>query len=99
MDKILGGDLMTDLLLSEFLNLNNELENNGVFDAVITYDSHFFINLLRLKQTSTPEFKNSYNKINQYFEKIMMLLSCSKKKDDRFLSCTQFPGQFNYFIL
>ena len=75
---------MGDILLSEFLNLNDELEENGVFDAVITSDSYFFINLLRLKQTTVPEFQNSYDKINQYFANIMLLLCNSKTKEDRF---------------
>lgn len=75
---------MEDIFISDFLELNDELDQLGVFDAVITTDSHFFINILRLKETSVPQFSTSYQKINEYFRNIMILLTSSKEKGDRF---------------
>lgn len=76
--------IMEDIFISDFLELNDELDQLGVFDAVITTDSHFFINILRLKETSVPQFSTSYQKINEYFRNIMILLTASKEKGDRF---------------
>lgn len=50
--------------ISEYFNLDNELEELEVFDAVLDGDSNFFINLVRLKNTKVQEFKTSYKKIN-----------------------------------
>lgn len=74
------------MLLSEYLHLNNELKDSGVFDPVLDSDSHFFINLQRLKQTKVPEFTHSYEKINNYFRVIIKLLdkAVSKDKKDTF---------------
>ena len=74
------------MLLSEYLHLNNELKDSGVFDPVLDSDSHFFINLQRLKQTKVPEFTHYYEKINNYFRVIIKLLdkAVSKDKKDTF---------------
>lgn len=45
------------MFVSEYLGLNDELEEMGVFDCVLDIDSHFFINLMRLKVSDVPEFK------------------------------------------
>ena len=47
---------MGDIFISEFLELGEALEERGVFDSIINRDSHFFINILRLKKATTPEF-------------------------------------------
>lgn len=54
-----------------------------MFDAVINTDSPFFINVLRLKQTTVPELSHSYEKINAFFSDIMRLLCASQEKGDR----------------
>lgn len=71
------------MFLSEYLELNDELSDLGVFDTIINRDSHFFINLIRLRKAKTPEFSHSYEKINKYFENIMMLLKASEEKGDK----------------
>ena len=71
------------VFVSEFFNLGDELERLGVFDAVINTDSPFFINVLRLKQTTVPELSHSYEKINAFFSDIMRLLCASQEKGDR----------------
>lgn len=75
---------MDDIFISEFFELDEELEYLGTFDAIINKDSHFFINILRLKEATTPEFIGAYQKVNDYFEKIMILLENSEAKGDRF---------------
>lgn len=69
-----------DIFISEFFDLNDELDELDVFDAIINSDSNFFINLLRLKNAKTPEFQKAYNRINEFFRKIMLLLDNSKQK-------------------
>ena len=74
---------MNGVFISDFLELDNKLEEYGVFDALIDRDSHFFINVLRLKQAQTPEFAGSYERINDFFGKIMILLQNSNQKNDK----------------
>lgn len=69
------------MLLSEYLNLTDELDNLGVFDAMLDADSPFFINILRLKDTSTPEFHDSYEHINEFFRIIIKLLDHAEKPE------------------
>lgn len=47
----------------------------GGFDCVLDNDSRFFINLMRLKVSDVPEFKNSYQRINDYLSEIATLLN------------------------
>ena len=74
---------MNAIFISDFLKLDNELSEIGMFDAIINRDSHFFINILRLKKAQTTEFEGSYKRINDFFENIMLLLLNSKQKDDK----------------
>jgi hypothetical protein len=71
------------MFLSNYLGLGNDLEGNGVFDPILDKDSHFFINLQRLKNTSIPEFESSYEKIHDHFRKIIKLLEISKEKNKK----------------
>ena len=71
--------------ISDFLNLNkNEFDKEGAFDTVLDLDAPYFINIKMLQYTKIPEFEESYNKINDFFRKIMKLLKKSKKHDDLF---------------
>lgn len=69
------------MLLSEYLNLTDELDNLGVFDALLDADSPFFINILRLKDCSTPEFQDSYEHINEFFRGIIKRLDHAEKPE------------------
>ena len=69
------------MLLSDYLKIGYKLDENGIFDPVLDEDSHFFINLQRLKKTSVPEFTSSYEKIHEYFRKIIKLLDKAGSKD------------------
>lgn len=67
------------ILISKYLGING-LEELGVFDALIDKDSNFFINILRLKETKTPEFSSSYERVNNFFSTIATLLSTATAK-------------------
>ena len=69
------------MLLSDYICIGNKLDEKGIFDPVLNEDSHFFINLQRLKKTTVPEFKKSYERIHNYFNKIIKLLDKAKKKN------------------
>ena len=47
------------MLLSDYLKIGEPLENIGVFDPILDKDNAFFINIQRLKETTTPEFEGS----------------------------------------
>lgn len=55
----------------------------GVFDALMDADSHFFINVTKLKDSKTPEFSASYRRINSYFYEIALILSQAKEKNKK----------------
>lgn len=57
------------MLLSDYLHIGLKLDDLGVFDPDLEVDSHFFINLQRLKQTKVPEFIHSYEKNTKLFWK------------------------------
>lgn len=69
------------MLLSDYIDVGNYFEDNGVFDPVLDNDNGFFINMLRLKTAKTPEFQASYQRINDLFRKIIKLLDRAEKKD------------------
>ncbi|MGJ0848330.1 hypothetical protein ACR77J_16690 [Tissierella praeacuta] len=71
------------ILLSEELGLKNQLDEHGVFDPILEFDSNYFINIKRLQVTKVSEFRDSYIKINEYFRKIALLLSVSNKDNDK----------------
>lgn len=71
------------MFVSEYLGLNDELEEMGVFDCVLDNDSRFFINLMRLKVSDVPEFKWAYQRINDYFSEIATFLNASDSKEDK----------------
>ena len=59
------------MLVSDYFNLDYEdLDDAGIFDAVLEKDSAFFINIQRLKETNCPEFQESYSRIREFFESI-----------------------------
>jgi hypothetical protein len=72
---------VSGMLVSQYLGLDQELETRDIFDSVIDKDSHFFINLIRLKCALTPEFKLSYNHIIAHFKEIAMLLDSAGLKN------------------
>ena len=70
------------MFVSEYLDIDYEdLDDAGVFDAVLEKDSAFFINVQRLKQTEEPEFLHSYERIRDFFTSIATILESADKKD------------------
>lgn len=61
-------------VMAEFISdyFNKNFDTAGVFDAVMDSDSHYFINVIRLKDAKTPEFAESYKKINSDFPLIFL---------------------------
>lgn len=74
---------MEDIFITEFFELDTEFEELGVFDSIINHDSPLFINLLRLKVNNISEFQGSYERINNFYRQIMILLESSKSKNDK----------------
>lgn len=68
------------MLLSDYLGIGYTLDENGIFDPILNKDSHFFINLQRLKKTTVPEFIDSYKNIQNFFRKIIKLLDKAQNK-------------------
>lgn len=65
------------MFISEYIKPKESLSKLGVFDALIDKDSHFFINIIRLKKTTVPEFIEAYNKLNSFFTDIATLLDAA----------------------
>ena len=73
---------MEEIFATDYLNINYEIfESNGIFDPMLTKDSSFFINIIRLKNAKTNEFSNSYSRINQYFRDIATCLKYAQEKN------------------
>ncbi len=69
------------MFLSDYVDAGAFFDDNGVFDPVLDNDNGFFINILRLKVAKTPEFRGSYQRINDLFRKIIKLLDKAKEKN------------------
>ena len=63
------------MFVSEYFN--TDLERTGAFDALLDKDSHFFINVIRLKKSTISEFVEAYQHMNQYFSDIATLLDAA----------------------
>lgn len=52
------------MFVSDYFQLNDEMmdkmDSLGVFDALLDKDSRFFINIIRLKSSTVPEFIEAY---------------------------------------
>lgn len=84
---------MAILFSKEFGISKEEIVRNDLFDVLIDEDSHFFINIKRLKQTDIPEFIGAYNKINEYFRRIGLLLKLSNINDKSYRTAVK---MFNF---
>ncbi|WP_300627762.1 hypothetical protein [uncultured Thomasclavelia sp.] len=73
---------MEEIFATDYLDIDYKIfESNGIFDPMLTKDSSFFINIIRLKNAKTYEFSNSYSRINQYFTDIATCLKHAQKKN------------------
>ena len=69
------------MFVSDYFQLDEEqfdiMCSMGVFDAILNADSNFFINIIRLKESTIPEFIDAYQHINQFFSDIATLLDAA----------------------
>ena len=69
------------MFVSDYFQLDDaqfeKFSDIGVFDALIDKDSNFFINVIRLKNSSVPEFIDAYSHLNNYFSEIATLLDAA----------------------
>ena len=72
---------MAILFSNEFNVSQEQMFQTGVFDVFLDEDSHFFINIKRLQVCTVPECLNAYEKVNQYFHNIGLLLAKAKVGD------------------
>ncbi|HBL50486.1 MAG TPA: hypothetical protein DDZ65_09620, partial [Firmicutes bacterium] len=71
------------MLSTEFNIPEEKLQQIGLFNVFLDEDSHFFINIKRLQATTVSEFIGAYEKVNQYFHEIGLLLKTSRSNKDR----------------
>lgn len=73
------------MFLTDYLDLSDEKRNRfrelGIFDCLINQDSHFYINIIRLKNSTIPEFVQAYEHLNQFFIDIATLLDSATVPD------------------
>ena len=81
------------MFVSEFFQLDEaqreKMHSWGVFDALLDVDSNFFLNIIRLKESTIPEFQEAYQRLNEYFSDIATLLDAAdapNRKDVMFRS-------------
>ena len=67
------------MFISEYLQ--KDVASLGIFDALLDKDSNFFINIIRLKESAVPEFREAYSHVNSYFSGIATLLNAADKAD------------------
>ena len=71
--------------LSEVLGVRHlDLKRKGAFDGFVDIDSPFHIDPHLLRSIRIRELKNSYQRLKEYFTKIIRLLDASRSEDDRF---------------
>lgn len=71
------------MLLSDYLSIGNKLEEKGVFDPVLDKDSHFFINLQRLKKLQFQNLRLPTKKLTSIFVKSLNCLIEQRAKINR----------------
>lgn len=71
------------ILVSDYLNLGDALDKEGIFDSALDIDANYFINIKRLMDTDEECFKDSYEKIQKYFNKLYRILSSTDDKNSR----------------
>lgn len=73
------------MFISDYLDLGEEQYDRfneiGVFDALIDKDSNFFINIIRLRESTIPEFKTAYSNVNKFFSDLATLLEAADFPD------------------
>lgn len=84
------------MFLSDHLGIGMYFDDNGIFDPIMETDSNFFINIQRLKKAETPEFQGSYERINEFFRKIIKLLNKASQKNEQDIFYRQALNLFDF---
>lgn len=71
------------ITLSDYLQLGNKLDEEGIFDVILDIDANYFINIKRIKDTKEELFSKSYEKIQRFFEYLYKILSNTSNKSSR----------------
>jgi hypothetical protein len=75
------------MFVSEYFHMNEEqlsiMRSLNIFDALLDVDSNFFINIIRLKDATIPEFKEAYQNINNFFSDIATLLDAAESPSNK----------------
>lgn len=70
--------------ISDHLNLNSKtFESCGAFNAILGVDSKLFVDPPLVYKSAIPEFSKAKEKIHNYFNRIMLLVRASQKKNDK----------------
>jgi hypothetical protein len=73
------------ITVTDYLKITRKKYNStGALNAILDVDTRLFIDPHLLEKCAIPEFKNSYSRIIQHFEEILLLLSKSKMNGDVF---------------
>ena len=66
------------MFISEYFGLDDDqyqkFNDMGIFDAFVDKDSYYFINIIRLKESTVPEFIDAYVHFNGFFSELATLL-------------------------
>ena len=88
------------LLLSKYLELEEEFEENGIFDIALDMDSNYFINVKLLEKTTTQE---NYAMLNETQIHIIKLIkenpSITQKEIAKELKMTRDGVKYNMNVL
>ena len=69
---------------SDYFGIEREkLDELGVFDPILNYDTKAFVNPLLLEQSHCPIMRNSYHIFESFFVDIISLLKASKQENDK----------------
>ena len=60
-----------------------KLNELGVFDPILNFDTKIFVEPLLLKESGNEVIRNSYKNYQNFFSTLLLLLQKSKKVDDR----------------
>ena len=89
------------MFVSDYFQLSDEQYDQmlalGLFDAILDKDSNFYINIIRLKQSTVPEFQEAYRHLNRFFSEIATLLDCAETPSlrDKFYRTARKRFQFH----
>jgi len=81
--------------LSSYLSLTDEFKTLDVFDSFVDADSHYFVNISKLKAAKTPEFQGSYQRIiDRFTELAEIIVAIGDRREGSFYRTAK--GRFSF---